>query len=108
MKKIKLLSAFVLGIALTMMFSFKSNNAGDEQKGLGKVMVIDGKYVFTNCEPVAPYETAFQFKTLVHGRGCPSVQELAEGVVESANKKGFPYDGVIVGNTKYDLAIKFK
>lgn len=109
MKKLTLLSAFAFGIALTILFAFKNNNTGDDQKGLGKVMVIDGKYVFTNCEPVAPYETAFQFTTKVHSfGGCPSVKDYAEGCVESAKKKGFPFDGVILGNTKYDLAIKFK
>lgn len=109
MKKITFITGIILGITLTAFFSFKMYKPEEDKKGLAKVMVIEGKYVFTNCEPYAPYETAFQFETKVHGfGGCPSVKDAAEACVKSALKKGFPFDGVILGNTKYDLAIKFK
>ncbi len=100
----------ILGIVLLSSYAFKTANTNEtDQKGLGKVMVIDGKYVFTNCEPVAQYETAFEFTTKVGSfGGCPSVKDYAEACVKSAMKKGFPFDAVILGNTKYDLAIKFK
>jgi len=109
MKNTKIIVAFGLGLCISLLFAFKTNNTVEDQKGFGQVMVIDGKYVFTNSVPVAPYETAFEFTTKVHSfGGCPSVQDFAEASVESAKKKGFPFDAVIIGNTKYDLAIKFK
>lgn len=109
MKKITVLAAFVLGICLTTLFSFKNNSESEDKKALGKVLVIDGKFVFTNSEPVAPYETAFQFKTKVGSfGGCPSSLDVAKAVVESAKKNGLPFDAVIVGSEKYDLAIKYK
>ena len=91
-----------------MIFSFKNHNITDESKGLGKVLVIEGKYVFMSCVPMQPYETAFEYSTVVHGMGCPSISEMAQESIKSAMKKGFPFDAIILGDTKYDLAIKFK
>ena len=101
------LIAFLIGSTLSLIFSFK-NSTDTDQKGLGKVLIIDGKYVFMSSTPVQPYETAFEYSTVVHGMGCPSTSDMAKASVKSAMKKGFPFDAVIVGDTKYDLAIKFK
>ena len=77
--------------------------------GKAKVMVIDGKYIFTNSEPLAKYEIAFDFSTTVAKlSSCPTPKELAEACVRLANKKGIPYDAIIVGNGKFDIAIRFK
>ena len=109
MKTKSTLIALIMGLTLAITYSFKNNNTVDDPKGLGKVMVIEGKYVFTNAVPNAAYETAFQFETKVHSfGGCPSIKDYAESSVKSAMKKGFPFDAVILGDTKYDLAIKFK
>jgi hypothetical protein len=107
MKYKSTLIAFILGVTLILIFSFKTYNT-DDQKSLGKVLVIEGKYVFMSCTPIQPYETAFEYSTVVHGMGCPSISEMAQASVKNAMKKGFLFDAVILGDTKYDLAIKFK
>ena len=108
MKTKTMIASFLLGIAVTVTVGFKSKTT-DEKRGLGKVMAIEGKDVFINCEPIAPYETSFQFQTkAVSGFGCPSVTDIAKAVVKGANKNNLPYDAVIVGSAKYDLAIKYK
>lgn len=76
--------------------------------GLAKVMVIDGKYIFTNCEPIAKYEIVFEFSAKAISAGCPDVKQIAKACINGANKKGLPYDAVIVGTEKYDIAIRFK
>lgn len=106
MKKSTIL-AFLLGSVLTISLSFTVNKS-EIDKSLAKVTPTDGKLVFVNCVPVSQYETAFEFVTKVHGIGCPTIDDFTKESVKSANKKGFPYDAIILGNTKYDLAIKFK
>lgn len=108
MKKTIILS-FLSGVLLTLTYAFTNNNSGEQDKTLGKINLVDGKPVFVNCAPVVPYETAFEFVTKAHSfGGCPTVDDFCKESVKSANKKGFPYDAIILGNTKYDLAIKFK
>lgn len=92
-------------LALALAFTTKTS---ESDKSLAKVNQIDGKYVFINCRPAVPYETAFEYTTRLSKMGCPSILEMAEASVKSASKKGLPYDAIIVGDTKLDLAIKFK
>lgn len=76
---------------------------------LAKAITIDGKYVFFNCEPIAPYEIAFDFSTtIVKFAGCPNMLEITKACINSANKKEIPYDAIIIGSSKYDIAIRFK
>ncbi len=106
MKKQTLL-AFILGSTLTLSLAFTQRKS-ETDKSLAKVNQIDGKYVFINCTPAVPYETAFEYTTRLSKMGCPSILEMAEVSIKSASKKGLPYDAIIVGDTKLDLAIKFK
>ena len=85
----------------------ESSSSGDIS--LCKAQMVDGIYVFINSVPSQPYETAFQIETKVAGGfGCPSINDLAKAVVKSARKNGLPFDAVILGSGKIDLAIKFK
>ncbi len=106
MKK-QTITAYIVGSVLTLAFAFTAKK-NEIDKSLAKVNQIDGKYVFINCTPAIPYETAFEYTTRLSKMGCPSILEMAEASVKSANKKGLPYDAIIVGDTKLDLAIKFK
>ncbi len=80
-----------------------------KEKSLGQTQMIDGVYVFVNSIPNQPYETAFQFKTIVvTAFSCPSIDDIVKDAVKSARKNGLPFDAVIIGSGKIDLAIKFK
>jgi hypothetical protein len=103
----KVVLAFICGLALSVIFAFTQSD--NEDKAYGKVQEVDGVLVFMNCIPAQPYETAFEFTTIAHGGfGCPNISEMAQACVKSAKKKGFPFDAIIAGTTKSDLAIKFK
>ncbi|MCX6350521.1 MAG: hypothetical protein NTX03_01525 [Bacteroidetes bacterium] len=106
-RKLKIFTIVLVTLVTVVGLSFK---AGFDQKSktLANVIEIDGKLVFMKSTQVQPYDVAFQFQTVVHGIGCPSCQDMAEACVKSAKKKGFPFDAVIVGDEKEDLAIKFK
>jgi hypothetical protein len=87
----------------------KNESSSLKDKGLCQTQMVDGIYVFINSVPSQPYETAFQIETKVAGGfGCPSISDLAKAVVKSARKNGLPFDAVILGSGKVDLAIKFK
>lgn len=107
MKKIML--GTIIGFSVAGLFAFK-NTSTEDNKGLGEVLVIDGKYVFTNADPVQAYETAFTYevKPASGWVGCPTVEEIAKHSLDNAKKKGLPFDAVIVGSSKTNLAIKFK
>lgn len=108
MRNFKTITLVSLGILLISILSFRKNNQSDDKKVLAKVMIIEGKYVFIGSTPLQPYETAFEYTTVVRGMGCPTISEMANASVKSAMKKGFPFDAIILGDTKFDLAIKFK
>ena len=91
----------------TMSFTPQPDTTPTDPKAAATVKQIDGKYVFINSTPSSGYSTAFEFETVVHGMGCPSIDEMATAAVKTANKRGFPYDAIILGNTKSDLAITF-
>lgn len=89
----------------------ESKNGIQEERDLSRanVIVVDGKYVFMKCTPSTPYESSFTYTTKVHSfGGCPSLMDMAEAGVKSAKEKGLPFDAVILGDTKTDLAIRFK
>lgn len=80
----------------------------DNEKTLAKVTEVKGKPVFVNCTPVAPYDVAFDIEIKVGGFSCPSVLDIANALVKHADKQGLPYDAIIMGSGKKDLAIRFK
>jgi hypothetical protein len=87
----------------------KNESSSSSDISMCKAQMVDGIYVFINSVPSQPYETAFQIETKVAGGfGCPSINDLAKAVVKSARKNGLPFDAVILGSGKIDLAIKFK
>ena len=78
---------------------------------LCKAVKMSGKYVFMNSEPVRPYEVVYKVKLGFLASG-DNPTEIADLVIRKAmkmeRKEGKPFDAVIIGSTKYDLAIKFK
>ena len=107
----KIILGAIIGFMIAGLFAFKNTKTPtDDNKGLGKVLVIDGKYVFTNADPVQAYETAFTYdvKPASGWTGCPTIEEMAKNSLTNAQKKGLPFDAVIVGSSKTNLAIKFK
>lgn len=109
MKKINFLLAMICGMALMSMFAFSPSKSIDQSdKGLSHVTKIDGIYVFVQSQPAQAYETSFEYKTVLGGFGCPTITEMAEASVKSAKKKGLPFDAIILGDGKTDLAIRFK
>lgn len=88
-----------------------SNLRDTTDRSLCRAVKMSGKYVFMNSEPINDYEVVYYVKLsgLVSG-GSPT--EIASLVLTKALKmekeEGKPFDAVIIGSTKYDLAIKFK
>ena len=78
---------------------------------LCRAVKISGKYVFMNSEPVREYEVVYQVKLSGFKSG-DTPTKIAGLVIGKAmkmeRKDGKPFDAVIIGSTKYDLAIKFK
>lgn len=74
----------------------------------GRVHQYVGKSVFWQNTPVAQYEVVFNFISKVDYSKVQSAQSLeiaTQAIVTSGNQK---FDAIIVTNTKYDIAIRFK
>lgn len=104
-----ILPILIIGSAFLFMVGFKPGDP--PEKHLAKVTDVRGKPVFVNSTPVAPYDVAFEIKikvTKAGGFACPSVLDMANALVKHADKEGLPYDAIIMGSGKIDLAIRFK
>lgn len=104
--KIKTAIASILFMGYLLMAFKPVDNVPD--KHLAKATDVRGKPVFVNSTPVVPYDVAFEIKIKVGGFSCPSVLDIANALVKSADKEGLPYDAIIMGSGKTDLAIRFK
>ena len=80
---------------------------------LAKVNKVSGKYVFLNCEPVNDYEVIYEVKvTPVHTAQVSSLDKISNIVLKKAfkmkKKQGEDFDAIIIGNSRVDLAVRFK
>lgn len=101
-------SVIILLITGFLFMAFKPVEINNDDLHLAKATEVRGKPVFVNCAPVHAYDIAFEIKIKVGGFSCPSVLDVANALVKSADKEGLPYDAIIMGSGKTDLAIKFK
>lgn len=106
MKKLLLIAIAVLFFTA---FTFKGD---DDKRGLGRVQKITGKDVYIHCEPEHPYDVVFEVKVVPFGMTCPSIADMADMVVRKAlkisDKEDKPFDAVVIGSGKKDIAIKYK
>ena len=90
---------------------FGKGKSDDSPGVIIKAEKISGKYVFVDSEPVRPYEVVYKVKLGIFSRG-NNRREIADLVIRKAmkmeKKEGKSFDAVIIGPTKYDLAIKYK
>lgn len=95
----------ILLIVALFAFSFKL----EKDTSLARVHKTKGKLVFLDCEPVHEYDVVFEFKFKVY---TGSFEEYRTRGIDAADKyaakESLNYDAIIVGNTKKDIAIKFK
>lgn len=102
---------FSLGALVTMIFAFSNQSPDDKDYSMGRVTRMSGKYIFINCEPSNDYEVVYEVKTVLLG-GVTSINALVDAVLVNTKKMEKkdpkPYDALIIGSNKYDLAIKFK
>ena len=110
----KIIFSFICGAALSLIFAFKTNsNSINETKdySLARVSKMSGKYVFMQSEPINDYDVVYELKGVAFS-DFESPTEIADFVLKRArkmeDKEQKPYDAVIVGSNKVDLAIKFK
>ena len=101
-----------LALILVLLISF--NSFSQKDNSLAKVQKLSGRYVFINCEPVSEYEVAFEFKAFALNTGnIAGPTKLAsfcmsKAIKESKKLGGKEFDAIVVGQQKYDIAIKFK
>lgn len=110
----KLLKKTISTITILLLISvFMSLIIKEQSKdySLAKVMKIEDKYVFLNAEPVQEFEVVYQILTYKTG-SYNNLDHIANYVMGLAlrkqKKEGKEFDAIIVGSTKYDIAIKFK
>lgn len=113
-KNVFFTTLMLLFISVTMSLIVKKDNQKkDDQKdySLAKVMKIEDKYVFLNAEPVQDFDIVYQILTFKTG-SYNNLDHIANYVMGLAlrkkKKEGKDFDAIIVGSTKYDIAIKFK
>jgi len=109
MKKILIgLMVFVGLLSFTLI-----NKSDNNDKALGRVQKVEGKFIFLGAEPVNEYEVLFDIKA--KGYYEPTVSGISSFALKKARKQvtkhGYSWsdiDAVIIGSSKYDQAIKFK
>ena len=96
-------------IIFSIFFSFAFVNS-EKDLSLGRVSKMTGKYVFFYSEPTNEYDVAFDVTAVAFGS--KSISEMGDLVVRTAlrksEKENKPFDAVIIGGGKKDIAIKFK
>lgn len=111
LKSMKNTLIFSSGVLLSLMFAFSTKSSDAKDYSMGRVTRMSGKYIFINCEPVNDYEVVYEVKTVLLG-GVTSTNAMVDAVMVNAKKMEKkdpkPYDALIIGSNKYDLAVKFK
>jgi len=95
---------------LLPIIGFSQNNF---DASLAKVNKVSGKYIFLNCEPVNEYEVVYEVKAVPLTTGQVStLDKISNFVLKKAfkmkKKEGEDFDALIIGTSKFDLAIRFK
>lgn len=110
----KILFTALASFMLIAIFAFKSetkSNQTEKDYSLARVSKVSGKYIFLNCEPIQDYDVVYELSGFTLGH-FNSPNEIVNYVVKIAKKRedkeGKEYDALIIGSSKYDLAIKFK
>lgn len=110
--KTRVLTALsVLVIVIGMGFTVTQQ---EKDYSLARVQRTTGKYVFTYCEPVQPYDVAFivEVKLVWSNSQINSVSKIQNLILDKAFKiskeTGKDFDAIIIGSGAKDLAIKFK
>jgi len=107
----KIYDAIIIGQGNTrdMAITFKDKS---KDNMITRASKCQGKLVFLACEPLLNYEV--QYKDAV-GKGseawygyCPDTQAKIDKLIKRTEKKRIEYDGVIIGLSEKDMAIKFK
>jgi hypothetical protein len=100
-------------ILVVIALSSMNTGVGNQEKdlSLARAQKMSGKYVFLKCEPVNDYDVAFEIKGFTLGN-FDTPDEIANFVIKNAlkisAKENKDFDGVVIGNGKVDIAIKFK
>ena len=98
-------------ILLLLPFTAFSQNGFDAS--LAKVSKVSGKYIFLNCEPANEYEVVYEVKAVPwRAAQVSSLDKITNFVLKRAFKMkdeiGKDFDALLIGTSKFDLAVRFK
>lgn len=84
-----------------------------KDNAIARVKKNEGKLVFVQCEPLANYDIAGKYNISGVGQqvllgSCPTYQQKIDKLIRKASNDKLDFDGVMVGSSKNDFAIKFK
>lgn len=106
------LSMRLLFSSTFILFTILSFCQTNIDKSLARVQKVSGKYVFLNCEPLNEYEVIYEVKAVpLSTSSVSSTDKISNFVLNKAlkmkKKQGKDFDALIIGTSKFDLAIKF-
>lgn len=107
------MKALITALVLIAAMGTVSAQETEPDYSLASVEKKMGKYIFTNAEPVQPYDVVFTIKVKVFSNGqinsVDKIEDLElEKAFEIAKESGLEFDAILVSNGANDLAIKFK
>jgi len=111
----KIIISFISGIIVMSFLSFINQN-GEKDLSLARVQRASGKLVFMRCEPINDYDVVMEVEPFNFGGSKDTPEKIASFIVSrclqkaKGNKKNpdIEFDGVVIGSTRKDIAIKFK
>ena len=95
-----------------VLIKFKAGN--DDNKGLGNVQRIQGKYIFLYCDPINEFDNTGQITSAISQLfGTNSISNMVKEMIDKAIKKEIknkvkPFDGIITSDGTNGVLIKFK
>lgn len=106
MKKLIQISVIVTGLFLSLL----SFTTGQDERTLGNVRKVQGKYMFTSCEPIKEYEPVFNVKigAVWSNSQINDVPEIEKMALKRAMKKNQEFDGLIVNAIDDITAFRWK
>lgn len=104
-----IITVLILIVAMGSVFAQES----EPDYSLAKVEKKNGKYVFTNAEPVQPYDVVFTIEVKVFSNSQINTVDKIENVelkkaFEISEKIGKDFDAILVSQASQDVAIKFR
>jgi hypothetical protein len=98
---------FIFILFLLPIIGFAQN---EFDASLAQVNKVSGKYIFLNCEPVNEYEVVYEVKAFA--LSFSGIDDITDIVLKKAfkmkKKEGKDFDALIIGSSKFDLAVNFK